>query len=336
MSSDAEPSNAGDVDCAGAALLDEVVRVDSCENRLVGLLAGSVPVLAWGLLRPSVLKSSSVGSALAGDFFRPVAVPCGSTGKSPVLREVEFTPKGGTMGATGLEFGIGFWAVNFVDEVPKELSFRKTGAGCVAVDSSGAAGKFWTSAGGLGVSMAWTLMSLVYRSSRRSAIRGRGRFRKGSRIGFAGRFSSSSVISGNGSADSSPDRKTRLVNDLRGISKPPRLDVGVAGIAGFPVRGPLKEGFELEGDLTLFGSAAEISSEASSFFENILEKGFAKAGFLTGSGSVAASSLWLKQLDEEKQNDKQAMAKKFVFKMLFEKHISLSPSEHKSSHKISY
>jgi hypothetical protein len=125
------------------------------------------------------------------------------------------------------------------------------------------------------------------------------------------------------------------VNDLRGISNPPRLDVGVALIAGFTGRLALNAGFELEGALAFLGAAAGLSSEASSFLENILEKGFTKACFFTESGSAAASSLWLKQFEEEKQNDRQAIANRLVFKMLFEKYISLSPSEHKSSYKIS-
>ena len=298
--------------------------------RLSALFRASV------LLRASVLRSNKVVSTFAGDFFKPVESPFDSIGRSPVLREVEVAPNDGTMGAMGLELGIGFWAVDFEDEVPKELSFRKTGAGCLVEGFSGATWKLGMSAGDLGVSKVWTLMSLVDRSSRRSMIRGRGRFRNGSRIGFAEKFSTSSVDSDNCSTVSSPERKTRFVNDLRGMSRPPRFDAGVALIAGFPVRAALPAGFEFDGAFAFFGGAAGLSSDASSFLVKILENGFTKDGFLTGSASAPASSLWLKQFDGEKQNDRQAIAKRFVFKLLFEKHISLSPSEHKSSYKISF
>jgi hypothetical protein len=99
-------------------------------------------MLEGALLRLSVLRSNRVVSEFAADFFKPAAFPCDSIGRSPVLREVEFIPSDGTMGAIGamgLEFGIGFWANDFDDVVPKELSFRKTGAGCLSDGFSGAA-----------------------------------------------------------------------------------------------------------------------------------------------------------------------------------------------------
>lgn len=109
----------------------------------------------------------------------------------------------------------------------------------------------------------------------------------------------------------------------------------MALIEGLPARDELKAGFELDGAFGLLVVADELSSGASSFLENIFENGFANAGFFMGSASAGASSLWQLPIDEEKQKDKQAIANKMVFKMLFDRHISLSPSEHKSSYKIS-
>lgn len=129
--SNAETSDADDAGCGAALLLEIVVRVDSCENRLVGLLTGGALMFEGGLLRLSVLRSSKVVSEFAVDFFNPTAVPCESLERSPLLRDVEFIPREGTMGAIGLEFAIGFWTVGFDDLVPKELSFRTTGAGCL-------------------------------------------------------------------------------------------------------------------------------------------------------------------------------------------------------------
>lgn len=221
------------------------------------------------------------------------------------------------------------------EDAPYAFSLRKTGAGCLANGLSRAAWKLDTSAGGVGVSTAWILMSFVNRSSRRSTIRGRGRFRNGSRIGFADRFSASSTVSNDCSIASSPDRKTRFVKDLKGINTPPRFDAGVALIAGLPVRAALWAGLELEGVLGLFAAAEGFSSEESSFFENIFENGFANTGFWIESFSGVASSLWLKPIEDKKQNDKQAIAKRFLRKMLFDWYIAISPSQLKSSSKIS-
>jgi hypothetical protein len=119
------------------------------------------------------------------------------------------------------------------------------------------------------------------------------------------------------------------------MNTPPRLDAGVALSAGFPVRAALKAGFELEGVLGLFVAAEGFSSEGSSFLENIFENGFANAGFWIELFSVAASSLWLKPIEDEKQNDKQAIAKRLLLKLLFDWYIAISPSQLKSSYKIS-
>jgi hypothetical protein len=98
------------------------------------------------------------------------------------------------------------------------------------------------------------------------------------------------------------------VNDFKGMSNPPRLDAGIALTAGLLVRGGLRAGFELEGVLALFVAVADFSSERSSFLENIFENGFTNAGFLLESFSVAASSLWLKPVEDERKNEKQAIA----------------------------
>ena len=172
--------------------------------------------------------------------------------------------------------------------VPKALSFRKTGAGCFSV----VPWKVGMSAGGLGASTVWTLISLVNLSSRRSPIRGLGKLRNGSRVGFVERASNSSAASVEDSRALSPDRKTLLVNDFNGMSSPPRLEVAVALMGGLPARAELNAGLELDGALGFLVAAEELSSVASSFLENILENGFANAGFFIGSASAGASSLW--------------------------------------------
>ena len=76
-------------------LLEVVVLIDSDENRLAGLLEDGEFMLAGDLLVLSLLKSRRVAPAFEDDLSEFVVLGRASSAKSPVLRDVEFTPNAG-------------------------------------------------------------------------------------------------------------------------------------------------------------------------------------------------------------------------------------------------
>lgn len=76
-------------------LLEVVVLFDSDENRLAGLLEDGEFMLAGDLLVLSLLKSRRVAPAFEDDLSEFVVPGRASSAKSPVLRDVEFTPNAG-------------------------------------------------------------------------------------------------------------------------------------------------------------------------------------------------------------------------------------------------